>query len=104
MGDISDDAIESPSPYLMPLFYQEDESGIPINCRSVDAENLKLLLLDACLRQSKWVGKHPRALKVDAVPASEMEGVFHYCARHFNSNIEQMDIHIDWSNSSYYKP
>jgi len=104
MGSISDDAIECPSPYLMPLFYYEDECGVPINCRPVDTENMKTLLLSACIRQSKWVGRHPKALKVDNVPPQEMEQVFHYCARHFTSSLEQMDNLIDWENSSYYKP
>ena len=104
MSGISDDAIENPSPYLMPLFYKEDECGIPINCRPLEIDNMKPLLLDACIRQSKWIGRKPQALKVDYVLPQEMETVFHYCARHFNSSLEQMDIHIDWENSSYYKP
>jgi len=104
VGDISDRAIENPNPYLMPLFYNEDESGIPINMRDADIDTLKYLLLGTTIRQSKWVGRHPKALKLDVIPPEEMETVFFYCLKDFNSNLEQMDIVIDWGNSSYYKP
>jgi len=104
VGAISDDAVEEPPPYLMPLFYKEDECGIPINQRPVDMENLKLLLLNACIRQAKWVGKHPNALQLSMVPPEEMERTFFYGLKEFNSSLEQMDEVVDFGNSSYYKP
>lgn len=105
IGDISDDAITNPSSYLMPLFYKEDESGIPINMRNVDIEGMKLLLLDACLRQSKWIGKYPKALKLDCVPPEEMKTNFYYCLNKINGKtLDKMDTVVDWGNSSFYKP
>ena len=104
VGSINDDAIENPSPYLMPLFYKEDESGIPINMRNVDIDNLKLLLLNACVRQSKWVGQHPNSVDLSIIPPEEMEQTFYYGLKDFNNRLEQMDTTIDWGNSSYYKP
>jgi len=104
IGGINDYAIEDPSPYLMPLFYKPDETGIPINMRNVDIEQMKLLLLDACIRQAKWVGSHPSALKLYRVPPSEMEQTFMYGLKDLNSNLEQFDEVIDFDNSSYYKP
>lgn len=104
VGAIKDDAVENPSPYLMPLFYREDECGIPINQRPVDSDNLKLLLLNACIRQAKWVGKHPNALNLSIVPPDEMERTFYYGLKEFNSSLDQMDVVIDFGNSSYYKP
>ena len=105
IGDISDDAISNPSPCLMPLFYKEDDSGIPINMRNVDIEGMKLLLLDACLRQSKWIGKYPKALKLDCVPPEEMEQCFYYCLNKINGKtLDKMDTVVDWGNSSFYKP
>ncbi len=104
VGSIDDNAITDPSPYLMPLFYHEDESGIPINMRNVNVEQLKILLLDACIRQAKWVGKYPRALKIESVPNDEMERTYYYCMKRFTSSIDEMDTVIDWGNSSYYKP
>jgi len=104
VGDISDNAIENPSPYLMPLFYKEDESGIPINMRNLDIDNLKLLLLNACVRQAKWVGQHPNSVDLSIIPPEEMEQTFYYGLKDFNNRLEQMDTTIDWGNSSYYKP
>jgi hypothetical protein len=104
IGGISDDVIEHPSPYLMPLFYKEDECGIPINQRPVDMDNLKLLLLNACIRQAKWVGNHPNALSLSMVPPEEMEQTFMYGLKNFNTSLQQMDEIVDFGNSSYYKP
>jgi hypothetical protein len=88
----------------MPLFYKEDESGIPINMRPVDTENLKLLLLNACIRQAKWVGKHPDALSLSLIPANEMEQTFYYGLKDFNSKLDGLTSIIDWNNSSFYTP
>ena len=104
VGSINESVIENPSPYLMPLFYKEDESGIPINCRNVDMDSLKLLLLNACIRQSKWVGNHPRALFLADVPPEEMENTFMYSHKNFNSSMDAMLQVVDWDNSSFYKP
>ena len=104
VGSISDDAIENPSPYLMPLFYKEDECGIPINMRNVDIDNLKLLLLNACIRQAKWVGQHPSSLFLSIIPPEEMEQTFYYGLKDFTTRLEKMDEIIDFGNSSYYKP
>ena len=96
VGSISDDAVENPSPYLMPLFYKEDECGIPINMRDVDIDNLKLLLLNACIRQAKWVGKHPNSLSLSIIPPEEMEQTFYYGLKNFTTRLEQMDEIIDF--------
>lgn len=104
VGSISDDAIENPTPYLMPLFYKEDDMGVPIDMRAVDLDGKKLLLLNACIRQAKYVGNHPASLKLDAVPAYEMERTFYYGLEDFNSNMDDMLTTVDWENSSFYKP
>ena len=103
VGPIPDEAIEDPSPALMPLFYKEDESGIPINQRPVGIETLKLLLLDACIREAKWVGKHPDALKLQPVPPEEFEQTFDYGLKDL-TNTEDLELVIDWENSSFYTP
>tara|TARA_E500000318_G_C3567668_1_gene216429 strand:+ start:1165 stop:1806 length:642 start_codon:yes stop_codon:yes gene_type:complete len=103
IGSIDDDVIENPSPYLMPLFYKEDESGIPINMRATEIEQMKMLLLNACIRQAKWVGRHPASLKVDLIEESEVSQTINY---HFKQIIKPDDLNqvIDWDNSSFYKP
>lgn len=103
VGPIADEAIEDPSPALMPLFYKEDECGIPINQRPVGMENLKLLLLNACIREAKWVGRHPDALKLQPVPPEEFEQTFDYGLKDL-TNTEDLSFIIDWDNSSFYTP
>ena len=103
-GHIPDSAIEDPSPHLMPLFYKEDDVGIPINMRPVNKENLKLLLLNACIRQAKWVGRHPAALNLSVVPPDEMEQhCFKYGFKDIKDNMDALTYVIDWDNSSFYK-
>ena len=103
IGSIPDEAIEDPSPALMPLFYREDELGVPINCRPVGIEALKVLLLDACIREAKWVGRHPNALKVQEVPPEEFEQTFGYGLKDLTTTDDLSSV-IDWENSSFYTP
>ena len=72
VGPIPDDALLNPSPRLMPLFYQSDSSGIPINMRNTSMECKKQLLLEATIRQAKWVGKHPDSVVISSPPEQEM--------------------------------
>ena len=104
IGYIQDEVIENPSVDLMPLFYKEDEMGIPINMRSVDIENLKVLLLKACIRQSRWVGQHPDSLFLAVVPPDEMESTFKYGLKDLSPELDNLDTIIDWKNSSFYSP
>ena len=103
VGPIPDEAIEDPSPSLMPLFYREDESGIPINQRPVGIETLKVLLLEACIREARWVGRKPDALKVSAVPPEEFEQTFDYGLKDLTS-LDDLNQIVDWENSSFYTP
>lgn len=106
IGSIDDNLIEYKDPRLNHLYQLNDEYGIPIELRanSMNLEAFKLLLLNACIRQAKWVGCHPKSLELYDVPANEMEGTFMYSLKDYNSNMEMIDIIIDWKNSSYYTP
>ena len=101
VGTIPDLAIEEPSPHLMPLFYKEDEGGIPINMRAANLETLKLLLLNACIRQAKWVGQHPDSLFLSPVPAEEMEQTISYCMKEIDEKPESFNRVIDRKNSFF---
>ena len=103
IGNIDDEELENPSPYLMPLFYKDDDIGIPIGMRSGDIDQMKLLLLNACIRQAKWVGKHPASLKLDPIVLTEFENVLTYCIKDIKK-ADDFNIVIDWENSSFYKP
>ena len=85
----------------MPLFYKEDEGGIPINMRAANLETLKLLLLNACIRQAKWVGKHPDSLFLSPVPAEEMEQTISYCMKEIDEKPESFNRVIDRKNSYF---
>ena len=101
VGTIPDLAIEEPSPHLMPLFYKEDEGGIPINMRAANLETLKILLLNACIRQAKWVGQHPDSLFLSPVPAEEMEQTISYCMKEIDEKPESFNRVIDRKNSYF---
>jgi len=101
VGEISDEAIEDPSPFLMPLFHKEDEAGIPISMRNASLPNLKLLLLNVCIRQAKWVGSHPSSLWLQAVPPEEMEQTISYCMKEINENPATFNRVIDKSSNHY---
>lgn len=103
IGNIDDDAIINPSSYLMPLFYKEDtDLGIPIHMRSGGVEEKKLLLLDACIRQAKWIGRNPNSCKISDVPIDEMKATFMYSMKDINNSMDGFDTMIDWDHSDYY--
>ena len=101
IGDIPDEVIENPSGALLPLFYKEDSIGVPINMRRVELGALKLLLLDACIRQAKWIGSNNDSLLIQEVPPEEFEQTFHYGMKDI-TNLDDLNIVIDWKNSSFY--
>ena len=58
--------------------YKIDKSGIPINIKEVGIESFKRLLLEMCIREARWIGKHPNSLKLQKVPIEEFEQTFDY--------------------------
>ena len=92
---------EDPSGALLPLFYKEDSSGIPINMRKVDMGALKLLLLDACIRQAKWIGNHTNSPLIQEIPPEEFVQTFHYGMKDI-TNLDDLNKVFDWENSSFY--
>ncbi len=103
IGEIPDEAIEDPSTALLPLFYAEDQSGIPINMREVGIEALKQLLLEACIRDAKWVGRHPNSLKLQSVPIEEFSQTFDYGLKDI-TKLDDFNQIVDWKNCSFYRP
>ena len=102
IGEIPDEVIEDPSPALLPLFYKEDQSGIPINMREVGIEALKQLLLEACIREAKWVGKHPNSVKLRSILIEEFSQTFDYGLKDI-TKLDDFTQIVDWKNSSFYK-
>jgi len=94
------EALTTPSGALSTLLYKIDKSGIPINIKEVGMRALKLLLLELCIREAKWVGKHPNSLKLQRVQIEEFSQTFDYGLKEITKldDFNQVD---DWENSSF---
>jgi hypothetical protein len=100
IGGIDDYTIENPNPYLTKLFYEPDELNIPVSCRNIqDIESLKLVLLNICIRQAKWVGQHPNALNLQYSPKQSSTDTF-YFLKDFTTLDDMLTI-IDFENSDF---
>ena len=69
--------------------------------RRVELGALKLLLLDACIRQAKWIGSNNDSLLIQEIPPEEFEQTFHYGMKDI-TNLDDLNTVIDWKNSSFY--
>ncbi|MBW3042744.1 hypothetical protein [Prochlorococcus marinus] len=63
---------------------------------------LKLLLLELCIREAKWIGKHPNSLKLQRVPIEEFEQTFDYGLKDI-TKFDDFNQVVDWQNSSFYQ-
>ena len=64
-------------------------------------EALKQLLLKACIREARWIGKHPNSLKLQKVPIEEFEQTFDYGLKNI-IKLDDFNQLFDWENSSFY--
>ena len=95
-------AITTPSNVLSTLLYKIDQSGISINIKEVEIEALKQLLLEACIREAKWVGKHPNSVKLRSILIEEFSQTFDYGLKDI-TKLDDFTQIVDWKNSSFYK-
>ena len=102
IGEIPNEAITTPSDALLELLGKSDQSGIPINIKEVGMRALKLLLLELCIREAKWVGKHPNSLKLQRVPIEEFSQTFDYGLKDI-TKLDDFNQVVDWENSSFYQ-
>ena len=102
MGEIPDEAITKPYDAMLELLGKSDQSGIPINIKEVGMRALKLLLLELCIREAKWVGKHPNSLKLQRVPIEEFSQTFDYGLKDI-TKLDDFNQVFDWENSSFYQ-
>ena len=63
---------------------------------------LKLLLLEMCIREAKWIGKHPNSLKLQRVPIEEFSQTFDYGLKDI-TKLDDFNQVFDWENSSFYQ-
>ena len=102
MGEIPNEAITTPSNALSTLLYKIDKSGIPINIKEVGIDSFKRLLLEMCIREARWIGKHPNSLKLQKVPIEEFEQTFDYGLKDI-TKLDDFNQVVDWQNSSFYQ-
>ena len=99
---IPNEAITTPSNTLSTLLYKIDKSGIPINIKEVGIDSFKRLLLEMCIREARWIGKHPNSLKLQKVPIEEFEQTFDYGLKDI-TKLDDFNQVVDWENSSFYQ-
>ena len=106
IGEIDDVAIDDPTNYCKSLYFKWDYFGATINSSRVDGDNLKLLLLDACIRQSKWIGLYPSSLDIQIIKDdggfASMIRTLHYGLKQINEE-DDLNKVIDWDHSDLKK-
>ena len=65
-------------------------------------DSFKRLLLEMCIREARWIGKHPNSLKLQKVPIEEFEQTFDYGLKDI-IKLDDFNQVIDWENSSFYQ-
>ena len=55
-----------------------------------------------CIREARWIGKHPNSLKLQKVPIEELEQTFD-CGLKDITKLDDYSQVVDWQNSSFIK-
>ena len=77
---------------------KKDYFGYSINSNRVNGSNLKTELLDACIRQSKWVGLFPDSLDIKIIKRDGRMPTVHYGLKQIKEE-DDLNNGIDWDNS-----
>ena len=93
--------LQPPSNFLSALLYKIDNSGILMNIKEVVIDSFKRLLLEMCIKEVWWIGKHPNSLKFQKVPIEEFEQTFNYRLKDI-TKFDEFNQVVDWVNSSFY--
>ena len=64
--------------------------------------SFKRLLLEMCIREARWIGKHPNSLKLQKVPIEEFEQTFDYGLKEI-TKLDDFNQVVDWQNSLFYQ-
>ena len=85
----------------MQLWIWRDYFGQCLNTYKDDIDiDLKKQLLEVCIRQAKWVGKHPDSVRIDEISHMEFHRTFHYGLKQINKEDDINNV-IDWDNSNF---
>ena len=102
LGEIDELAIDHPTKDCIALYLKRDYFGATINSNRVNGDNLKLLLLDACIRQSKWIGLYPSSLDIEIIKTDEELQTLHYGLKQVKGEDDLNNV-IDWDHSDLKK-
>ena len=61
----------------------------------------KRLLLEMCIREARWIGKHPNSLKLQKVQIKEFEQTFDYGLEDI-TKVDDFNQAFDSQNSTFY--
>ena len=64
--------------------------------------SFKRLLLEMCIGEARWIGKHPNSLKLQKVPIEEFEQTFENGLKDI-TKLDDFNQVVDWENSSFYQ-
>ena len=77
------------------------EGTFPKSIKEVGIDSFKRLLLEMCIREARWIGKHPNSLKLQKVPIEVFEQTFDYGLK-YTTKLNAFNQVVDWQNSSFY--
>ena len=105
MTDIPDTAIDEPNRTCKYLMGKDNERGNPIeNSVYSDIEEVKVDLLNACIRQAEQIGNHKPSVNIQVIDKGDEKKVLDYCLKQVYNDSKNLLEVIDFQNSNFYKP
>jgi hypothetical protein len=81
---------------------KQEKNGTERVGKRLEIDSFKRLLLEMCIREARWIGKHPNSLKLQKVPIEEFEQTFDYGLKDI-TKLDDFNQVVDWENSSFYQ-
>tara|TARA_Y100000994_G_scaffold128279_1_gene105264 strand:- start:560 stop:871 length:312 start_codon:yes stop_codon:yes gene_type:complete len=89
--------------YSKSRIYREMKAGtFPKNIKELGNDSFIRLLLEMCIPEARWIGKHTNSLKLPKFLAEELELIFDYGLKDI-INLDDFNQAFDWKNSSFYQ-
>jgi len=102
ISPISDDLIENPHSKLSRLWEEPGRMGIPINSLQYNEDliDLKIDLINSCLRKCPWVNRYTPSVKTQILESpDDLWNVSHYSLKDITQlGMDFMEV-LDWENS-----
>jgi len=102
ISPISDDLLENPHSKLSKLWDEPGRMGIPIHSLQYNEDliDLKIDLINSCLRKCPWVNRYTPSVKTQVLETpDDLWNVGHYSLKDITQlGLDFMDV-LDWENS-----